>query len=100
TEGNDHNFYFTTEIHATFRYQGGEKFDFRGDDDVWVFVNRKLALDLGGPHPPVAGSIDFDAQATALGISRGGTYSMDVFHAERAVFDSNFRIVTSVGCLC
>ena len=38
---NSQNFFFTTEIVSTFKYRGGEQFDFMGDDDVWVFVNRK-----------------------------------------------------------
>jgi fibro-slime domain-containing protein len=94
-----HNFHFTTEIRGTFKYRGGEVFTFTGDDDVWVFVNRKLALDLGGVHGPLSGTIDFDAMASALGISVGGVYRLDLFHAERHTSMSNFRMETSIDCL-
>lgn len=93
-----HNFHFTTEAHVRFIYQGGEKFTFSGDDDMWIFVNDKLALDLGGLHGPLSATIDFDAQATALGITPGNTYNMDIFHAERRTSASNYRVETSIGC--
>ena len=78
--------------------QAGQKFTFRGDDDLWIFVNSKLALDVGGQHQALQGTIDFDAQSAALGITAGGVYSMDIFHAERQTTDSNFRIETNISC--
>ncbi len=96
--GTQENFHFTTEIHLQFAYVAGQKFTFRGDDDLWIFVNGKLALDLGGMHMPAEGTIDFDAQAVQLGISPNNPYSMDIFHAERHTRDSNFRIETNISC--
>jgi fibro-slime domain-containing protein len=98
TPGKMHNFSFTTEGHVKFGYIAGQKFTFRGDDDMWVFVNGKLALDLGGTHRPISATIDFDAQAAELGIRPGGTYQMDIFHAERHTDESNFRIETNIRC--
>jgi fibro-slime domain-containing protein len=92
------NFLFTTEIHLTFTYNKGDKFSFFGDDDMWIFVNKKLALDLGGMHAQKLGTIDFDAQAADLGITTGRPYSMDIFHAERHTTGSNFQIETSIAC--
>jgi len=92
------NFLFTTEIHLNFEYNAGQKFTFRGDDDLWIFVNGKLALDLGSMHSAVAGTIDFDAQASAWGIVPGQTYAMDIFQAERHTIGSNFRFETNISC--
>lgn len=98
-QGRDHNFHFTTEIHASFVYQGHEVFTFRGDDDVWVFVNHQLALDLGGLHSALQGTLDFDALASKLNITVGTKYALDIFHAERHTVESNFRVETTIDCL-
>ncbi len=92
----EHNFNFTTEIHTEFKYNGGEKFTFIGDDDVWVFINKRLAVDLGGLHPQETGSILLDESAATLGISSGNTYALDLFHAERHTNASHFRVDTNL----
>ena len=91
-DGKMHNFGFTTEIHYFFQYRGGELLTFSGDDDVWIFVNRMLALDLGGLHPPEQRTLDVDANAAALGLSVGGLYEIALFHAERHTAGSNFKL--------
>jgi fibro-slime domain-containing protein len=94
---NRHNFHFTTEVHARFVYSGGERFSFTGDDDLWVFINGRLAIDLGGLHPPAGNMLDLDTAAKELGIVPGGQYSLDLFHAERHTEASNFRVDTTLA---
>jgi fibro-slime domain-containing protein len=98
--GNDqntsHNYSFTTEIHTQFVYRGGEVFKFTGDDDLWVFINRKLAIDIGGVHIATTEEINLDERREALGLEIGGVYRLDLFGAERHAGDSNFRIDTSM----
>jgi fibro-slime domain-containing protein len=95
------NYLFTTELHTNFEYQGGEVFTFRGDDDVFVFVNGHLGVNLSGVHTAQEGSIDLDAKATDFGLEVGKSYTFDLFQAERQPSGSNFRLETTLsftGC--
>ena len=91
-EGNAHNYHMTFELHLEFKYHPGEVFTFIGDDDIWVFIDNKLALDLGGIHNEVTGRIMLDS----LGLTDGQTYPLAFFWCERHVVGSNLRIETSL----
>lgn len=96
-QGYPHNYHFTLATKLNFRYVGGEVFRFRGDDDLWVFINRKLAIDLGGLHQSASGEVALDDAAAKLGIVRGQEYPLHLFFAERHTVDSNFSIETSIA---
>jgi fibro-slime domain-containing protein len=108
----DRNVSFTSETHFWFEYQGGERFDFAGDDDTWVFVNGQLAIDIGGLHVPKSGyfvlddangsatvwsqveqeQASLDEHVVDLGLTMGGIYEVAMFQAERNECGSNFKV--------
>jgi fibro-slime domain len=126
TPAPQHNFSFTSEVRYWFSYSTSKQYtlNFTGDDDVWVFVNRKLAVDIGGIHTPVEGQIVLNATGGGtvtvtptegaacktqgvvstctgvqskvdLGMSNNGVYEIVVFQAERAWWGSTYKLTLS-----
>jgi fibro-slime domain-containing protein len=114
------NFYFSSEVRYLFKYAGNEVLQFYGDDDVWVFINGKLVLDLGAPHERLQGTVTLAGGSAAwtistqtfvagvatpvmigmgtvanLGLEVGRTYEIVVFHADRHPRESNYQLSLS-----
>ena len=92
-QGWPNNYSFTCEIRTVFVYKGGEYFNFRGDDDVYVFINGKRVINLGGIHSPETASVQVDA----LGLTVGQQYPLDFFSAERHTSGSNILFQTTLA---
>jgi fibro-slime domain-containing protein len=80
-------------VSASFKYVKGQYFEFRGDDDVWVFINNRLVVDIGGIHDKVEGAVDLDT----LNLKEGREYPFHIFYAERNATGSNFKMRTSIN---
>lgn len=96
-EGRQHNFHFTLEATATFVYNGREVFRFTGDDDVFVFLNRRLVIDLGGVHSRQDAAVSLDELAPELSLEVGERYPIHLFFAERHTTGSSFTVETSLA---
>jgi len=92
SRGKRHNYGFAMKIQATFEYVPGQYFEFLGDDDVWVFIDNRLVVDIGGQHAQVSGAVDLDT----LNLIEGANYPFHIFYAERHTSSSNFMMRTSI----
>ncbi|KAM9956446.1 hypothetical protein ACTFIR_003162 [Dictyostelium discoideum] len=93
-KGNNYN--FCLKLNSKFTYNGNEVFKFTGDDDVWVYINNKLVVDIGGIHSQVSASVD----VTKLGLTVGTIYNFDFFYCERKTSESNIKIQTTIETYC
>jgi len=90
------NLFFCFESHADFYYDPAQVFYFRGDDDIWVYINGKKVIDLGGGHLAAPGKVILEQEAKRLGLEEGELYPIDIFFCDRRSTMSNVRISTNM----
>ena len=126
TSAKNYNYGFGTRMDMTFKLtddgtvidKNGNKvpieFEFSGDDDVWVYIDGKLALDVGGEHGRVTGNLNFENKKASvskvkksagsltsgenvpsnftLSGSNSDEHTLTLFYMERGMWESNMKI--------
>lgn len=94
-----HNGSFTLRGESQFVYNKASKlyFTFTGDDDVYMYINGVLALDLDGAHGRNSKTVNLnDLDATKYGLKEGQVATFTFFYMERCSDASTFGIKTNM----
>lgn len=90
---------YTLRGEAQFVYQEDLYFEFSGDDDVYMYINGVLALDLGGAHGICTKRVNLKDVAAKCHLTPGEVATFTFFYMERNSDASNFKIETNMELL-
>lgn len=95
-DGAQQNGNFTLVGTAQFIYKTDDYFYFSGDDDVYLYINGRLAVDLGGAHGVCYKEINLSELGEEYGLVEGQPATFTFFYMERCSDNSNFSMRTNI----
>lgn len=87
----EHNSFFGMQYQVDFTipedYTGPLEYYFYGDDDLWVFLDGQLIIDVGGVHSSIGAYVDLRKELPAERLA--GKHKLEIFYMERGCFGSS-----------
>ncbi len=95
------NFHYALHSGGRFVYHKADNlvFIFTGDDDVYLYLNDQLALDLGGAHKAYSDYVFVNDVAEELGLEENGVYNFDFYYMERHTYESELKVMTNINVM-
>ncbi|MGL1936210.1 MAG: hypothetical protein OCD01_14365 [Fibrobacterales bacterium] len=94
------NYYFAAHMQHTFLYDGtpNQLFEMGGEDDIFVYLNGTLVIELGGPQYGLLDTFSLSEELQQLGIEAGDSITLDFFITERKMLNSKAYMSITAPC--
>lgn len=89
---------YSMEGHGQFVFNAEDNlyFTFEGDDDVYLFINNKMVMDIGAAHSITKSTFNLNDYIKECGLKDGEMYDFDFYYMERHSYGANIRIETNI----
>lgn len=94
--GRDYNYAMEGHGQFVFNTEDNLYFTFEGDDDVYLFINNKMVMDIGAAHSITRSTFNLNDYIKECGLKDGEMYDFDFYYMERHSYGANIRMETNI----